>query len=73
MRLTYTNAAFTYYGVSMPGVPVLLDDEMVIIEGPQRWLFFISRRPTSDLCATFGVVAAQAERTGCAHERTESY
>jgi hypothetical protein len=42
MRLTYTNAAFTYYGVSMPGVPVRLDDEMVIVDGPQRWLFYVA-------------------------------
>ena len=42
MRLTYTNAAFTHHGVPMPGVPVLLNDEMAIVEGPQRWLFYIA-------------------------------
>jgi hypothetical protein len=39
MKLTYTNEAFTSPGVPMVGVPVLLTDDMVIVEGPQRWLF----------------------------------
>jgi integrase/recombinase XerD len=42
MRLTYTNEAFTQHGVPMPGVPVLLTDDMVIVDGPQRWLFYIA-------------------------------
>jgi len=42
MRLAYTNAAFTHHGVPMPGVPVLLSDDMVISEGPQRWVFYIA-------------------------------
>jgi integrase/recombinase XerD len=42
MRLTYTNAAFTHHSVPMPDVPVLLNDDMVIVEGPQRWLFYIA-------------------------------
>src|SRR5919201_1597023 len=42
MKLLFTSEAFTHHGVSMPGVPVLLDDEMHIAEGPQRWLFYIS-------------------------------
>jgi integrase/recombinase XerD len=42
MRLTYTNAAFTHHSVPMPGVPVLLNDDMVFVEGPQRWLFYIA-------------------------------
>src|SRR5205814_723158 len=42
MRLTYTDAAFTYNGVTMPGVPVILNDDMTIAESPQRWLFYIA-------------------------------
>ena len=42
MRLTYTDPAFAQHGVSMPGVAVVLSDEMVIAEGPQRWLFYIA-------------------------------
>jgi integrase/recombinase XerD len=42
MRLTYTNAAFTHHSVPMPDVPVLLNDDMAIIERPQRWLFYIA-------------------------------
>jgi integrase/recombinase XerD len=42
MRLTYTNAAFTHHSVPMPDVPVLLNDDMAIVEGPQRWLFYIA-------------------------------
>src|SRR5437879_7597829 len=42
MRLTYTTVAFAYHGVPMPGVPVLLSDDMEIVEGPQRWLFYIA-------------------------------
>src|SRR5437764_10731726 len=42
MRLIYTNAAFSQHGVPMPGVPVILSDDMRIVEGPQRWLFYIA-------------------------------
>jgi hypothetical protein len=42
MKLLFTNDAFTHYGVNMPGVPVLIDDEMHIAEGPQRWLFYVA-------------------------------
>ena len=42
MRLTYTDAAFTHHGVPIAGVPVLLSDDMVIVEGPQRWFFYIA-------------------------------
>jgi hypothetical protein len=42
MRLLFTSAAFTHHGVAMPGVPVLVDDEMRIAEGPERWLFYIA-------------------------------
>src|SRR5712691_10393399 len=42
MWLTYTNAAFTHHRVPMPGVPVLLNDDLAIVEGPQRWLFYIA-------------------------------
>jgi integrase/recombinase XerC len=33
MRLTYTDAGFTHYGVPIQGVPVLLNDDMAIVEG----------------------------------------
>jgi site-specific recombinase XerD len=26
----------------MPGVPVILNDDMLIVEGPQRWLFYVA-------------------------------
>ena len=42
MRLLYTTDAFSHHGVQMVGVPVVLDDEMHIVEGPQRWLFYIA-------------------------------
>jgi site-specific recombinase XerD len=42
MKLLSTSEAFTHHGVRMPGVPVLIDDEMHIAEGPQRWLFYIA-------------------------------
>jgi hypothetical protein len=42
VRLAYTDAAFTYHGVPMPCVPVILTDDMTIAEGPQRWLFHIA-------------------------------
>ena len=42
MKLTYTNEAFAQHGVPMVSVPVLLTDDMVIVEGPQRWLFYIA-------------------------------
>jgi integrase len=42
MRLAFTNSAFTHHGVSLAAVPVLLSDEMVILEDPQRWLFYIA-------------------------------
>ncbi len=42
MRLAYTNAAFTHRDVPMPDVPVLLSDDMAIIEGPQQWLFYVA-------------------------------
>src|SRR6266581_3526684 len=42
MRLTYTDPAFAQHGVVMPEVPVLLNDDMEIAEGPQRWLFYIA-------------------------------
>ncbi len=42
MRLTYTTEAFSHHGVPMTGVPVVLDEEMHIVEGPQRWLFYIA-------------------------------
>src|SRR5216684_6194294 len=42
MKLTYTNAAFTHHGVPMAGVPVVLNDDMKIAEGPQRWVFYIA-------------------------------
>jgi integrase len=42
MRLTYTTTAFTHHGFSMPGVPVLLNEDMAIAEGPRRWLFYIA-------------------------------
>ena len=42
MRLTYTTVAFAYHGVPMADVPVLLSDGMEIVEGPQRWLFYIA-------------------------------
>jgi hypothetical protein len=28
--------------VAMPNVPILLNDNLSIIEGPQRWLFYIA-------------------------------
>lgn len=40
--MAYTSADFTHLGVSMPGVPVLLSDDMRIAERPQRWLFYIA-------------------------------
>ncbi len=42
MKLTYTTAAFKHHGVPMPGVPVLLNDDMAMVEGPQRWVFYIA-------------------------------
>jgi integrase len=42
LRLTYTNTAFVHHSVPMPGVPVILNDDMVIAEGPQRWLFYVA-------------------------------
>src|SRR5579859_6679721 len=42
MRLTYTNKAFAHHGVPMAGVPVVLNDDMRILEGPQRWLFYVA-------------------------------
>ena len=39
MRLISTAEAFSHHGVPMVGAPVVLDDEMHIVEGPQRWLF----------------------------------
>src|SRR5258708_38604367 len=42
MKLSYTNAAFADQGVRMPGVPVLLTDDMVMPEVPQHWLFYIA-------------------------------
>jgi site-specific recombinase XerD len=42
MKLTYTNGAFAHHGVPMPGVPVLLNDDMTLAEAPQRWLFYIA-------------------------------
>jgi hypothetical protein len=42
MKLVYTNATFTHHGVAMPNVPVLLNDDLSIVEGPQRWLFYIA-------------------------------
>jgi hypothetical protein len=42
MKLAYTDAAFTHHHVAMTGVPVVLDDDMAIVEGPQRWLFYIA-------------------------------
>jgi site-specific recombinase XerD len=42
MRLTYTNTGFAHHGVAMTDVPVLLNDDMAIAEGPQRWLFYIA-------------------------------
>ena len=42
MRLTYTSAAFVHHGVPMAGVPVILNDEMRFVDGPQRWLFYIA-------------------------------
>jgi hypothetical protein len=42
MKLTFTNAAFAHRGVSMAGVPVLLNGDMTIVEVPQRWLFYIA-------------------------------
>src|SRR6266568_1563738 len=38
MRLAYTDNHFAPMGVSMPGVPMLLDDQERFIEVPQRWL-----------------------------------
>src|SRR6266567_1028988 len=38
MRLAYTDKHFAPMGVSMPGVPMLLDDQERFIEVPQRWL-----------------------------------
>ena len=42
MRLAYTTAAFRHHGVVMLGVPVVVNDDMTIAEGPQRWLFYIA-------------------------------
>jgi len=42
MRLAYTDATFTHFGVPLPGVPVLLSDDMVIVEPAQQWLFYIA-------------------------------
>ena len=42
MRLAFSNAAFTHEGVKMPEVPVILNDDMSIVETPQRWLFNIA-------------------------------
>src|SRR5215469_5999773 len=42
MKLTYANEAFTQHGVPMAGIPVLLTDDMVIDEVPQRWMFYIA-------------------------------
>ena len=40
--LAYTDAAFTHRSVPMPRVPVVLTDNMTIVDGPQRWLFYIA-------------------------------
>jgi site-specific recombinase XerD len=42
MRLAYTDASFRQHGVPMAGVPIVLNDEMAMVEGPQRWLFYIA-------------------------------
>lgn len=42
MQLTYTTEAFTQHSVPMPGVPVILNDDLMMAEGPQRWLFYIA-------------------------------
>src|SRR5437879_13666505 len=42
MRLAYTSTAFAQHGVPIARAPVLLDDDMHIVEGPQRWLFNIA-------------------------------
>ena len=42
MHLTYTTAAFRHHGVVISGVPVLVHDDMTIVEAPQRWLFYIA-------------------------------
>jgi integrase/recombinase XerD len=42
MRLAFSNAAFTHEGVKMLEVPVILNDDMSIVETPQRWLFNIA-------------------------------
>src|SRR5437879_4649001 len=42
MRLAYTSTAFAQHGVPIARAPVLLDDDMHLVEGPQRWLFYIA-------------------------------
>src|SRR6266511_4487394 len=42
VNLAFTNAAFTHHGVPLTGVPVLLNEDMRLVEGPQRWLFYIA-------------------------------
>ncbi len=37
-ELAYTDKHFAPMGVSMPGVPMLLDDQERFVEVPQRWL-----------------------------------
>jgi hypothetical protein len=69
MRLTYTTAAFTHHGVWMPGVPVLLNDDMAIVVGPQRWLFYIALdRGRTRSGATWRSYAG-APMTGCRRAR----
>jgi len=42
MKLAYTNASFTHHRVTVPCVPVLLNDDLTIVEAPQRWLFYVA-------------------------------
>jgi len=42
VNLAFTNAAFRHHGVPLIGVPVLLNEDMRLVEGPQRWLFYIA-------------------------------
>ena len=71
VNLAFTDGAFRHHGGPLTGVPVLLNEDMRLVEGPQRWLFYIAldrgrtRSPATwrSYLDTQGIVSVSVMRT----------